>query len=81
MTTQNEEQKEQTENEEIIENEAFCDGESTSDDIVDNIVNEEQEGEDWFSQLEALKEETATAKDKLIRSHAEIENIRKRHNY
>jgi len=57
----------------------------TLDQVEGELVEEEVElveetsEEDLFSQIDELKEAKAQAEDKLIRSHAEMENLRRRH--
>ena len=57
----------------------------TLDQVEGELVDEEVElveetsEEDLFSQIDELKEAKAQAEDKLIRSHAEMENLRRRH--
>ncbi len=63
--------------------EEFCDGENATDqeEVVEEIVEEilEQDQKDLFAEVEKLQQEVTEVKDKLIRSHADIENLRKRH--
>jgi len=57
----------------------------TLDQVEGELVDEEVElveetsEEDLFSKIDELKEAKAQAEDKLIRSHAEMENLRRRH--
>jgi len=57
----------------------------TLDQVEGELVEEEVElveetsEEDLFSQIDELKEAKAQAEDKLIRSHAEMDNLRRRH--
>jgi molecular chaperone GrpE len=46
--------------------------------LVDEKVEDTSE-EDLLSKIDELKEAKAQAEDKLIRSHAEMENLRRRH--
>ncbi len=58
-------------------------GELLTDEVIEeNDATIKEEGnidEDWFSKIDNLKEEKSQAEEKLIRSHAEIQNLRKRH--
>ena len=62
-----------------ITDEEFCDGESSSEDLIDEIVDGENKIESMMKDLEKAQQDAADARDKLIRSHADIENLRRRH--